>query len=124
MNKKIIILSVLVVLMLVGISFVSSAETNTNSEKKESPLYGIRTRKAIGEKFVNILEDIKTKFLSGKRMFFLPPQPYEKVEVSRIYLTIFQKICNEAPCTQHSNLCTAEPPITCYCSLNFRSYCS
>ena len=71
MKKKLIIGSLLAVFMLVAISFVSSAEVNANIEQRESPLYGIRTRRATTEKISNIIENIKTKFL-GERMFFLP----------------------------------------------------
>ena len=72
MNKKILIISILAVLMLVTISLASATNTNTtNTEKKESPLWTIRTKRAISEKINNIIENIKTKFL-GERIFFLP----------------------------------------------------
>jgi hypothetical protein len=71
MNKKILIISVLAVLMLVSISFVSAAEVNTDAEKKDSPLYGIRTRRAITEKIDDIVDNIRAKFI-GERMFFIP----------------------------------------------------
>jgi len=73
MNKKILMISFLSVFMLVSISFVSSAEANTDVEKKESPLFGIRTRRAITEKIGEIIENIKTNFF-GDRVFFLPFQ--------------------------------------------------
>ena len=73
MNKKILVMGLLAVFMLVSISFVSSAEVNTADEKKESPLFGIRTRRAITEKIGKIVENIKTKFF-GERVFFLPFQ--------------------------------------------------
>jgi len=57
--------------MLVAISYATAVNTATNAERKESPLYGVRTKRAIGEKIGNILENLKTKFL-GNRMFFLP----------------------------------------------------
>ena len=71
MKKKIIIGSILAVFMLMTISFVSTAEVSTNIEQRESPLYSIRTRRAIGEKVSNIIENIKAKFL-GERIFFMP----------------------------------------------------
>ena len=71
--KKILIISISAVLMLVTISFASAIDTNTDVEKKESPLYKIRTRQAIREKIGKIIENIKTKFL-GERIFFLPLQ--------------------------------------------------
>ena len=71
MNKKILTLCILALLMLVSISFVSSAELNTNIEKKESPLFGIRTGRAISKNIKKIADNIITK-LFGERAFFLP----------------------------------------------------
>ena len=90
MNKKILIVSILVVFTLVAISFASAINTTTPVKKKESPLYGIRTRRAIGERLGKIIDYIKTRFL-GDRIFFLPfqwlrdiiddyQQPYTKGE--------------------------------------------
>ena len=59
--------------MLVAISYATAINTTTNNEKKESPLYRIRTRRAITEKIGNIIEKVKTKFL-GDRIFFVPLQ--------------------------------------------------
>ena len=60
--------------MLLTISFASAINTNTTDfEQKESPLYKIRTKRAIGEKITNIVENFRTKFL-GERIYFLPPQ--------------------------------------------------
>jgi hypothetical protein len=73
MNKKMVIMSLLAVFMLVSISFVSSAEVNSGVEKKESPLFKLRTRRVISEKIGNIIENIQTKFLGG-RILFLPFQ--------------------------------------------------
>ena len=72
MNKRILILGILAVLMLVTISFASALNTKTSDvEKKESPLYRIRTRLAVGEKIGQILENIKVKLFGG-RIFFVP----------------------------------------------------
>jgi hypothetical protein len=68
-----VIMGLLAVFMLVSISFVSSAEVNNDAERKESPLYVIRTRRAISENIEKIVENIKTK-LFGERAFFLPFQ--------------------------------------------------
>jgi hypothetical protein len=73
MNKKILFGSILAVLMLVAISYATALGT-TNVEKKESPLYRIRTRQAINEKVSEIIKDIKAKFF-GERIFFLNFQP-------------------------------------------------
>ena len=70
MKKKIVTISALAVLMLVAISFATAINT-TNTENKESPLYGLRTSRATGEKISNLIENIKTKFL-GDRTFFIP----------------------------------------------------
>jgi len=72
MNKKILIISILAVLMLITITFASAINTTTtNTKKRESPLFGIRTRLEIGEKIIQILKNIKTKFID-ERIFFLP----------------------------------------------------
>jgi hypothetical protein len=68
---KITIITIFVVLMLVMISYASAINTKTNIEKKESPLFQVRVRTAIGEKMIDILNDIKTKFL-GERLYFKP----------------------------------------------------
>lgn len=73
MNKKLLILSILAVFMLVAISFVSAVNITTTSEKKESPLFRIRTRRAIGERLSELRENIKSRFI-GERIFSLPPQ--------------------------------------------------
>jgi hypothetical protein len=75
MKKKILFVSVLAVVMLVGISFATAVNpsTTSNNKKKESPLFKIRTRHALGEKLIEMLKNFITKFL-GERRFFLPFQ--------------------------------------------------
>ena len=75
MNKKILVVSILAVFTLVAISFATAVSSNTvkTNDKKESPLYSIRTRRAIGERLGKIIDYIKTRFL-GDRLFFLPFQ--------------------------------------------------
>jgi hypothetical protein len=58
--------------MLVAISYATAVNA-TDVEKKESPLWRIRTRSAISEKISIIKEKIKTNFF-GERAFFLPFQ--------------------------------------------------
>jgi len=65
--------------MLVSVSFVSSAEINTDVEKKDSPLWRIRSKQAITEKISNIVDNIKTK-LFGERAFFLPFKSLLKID--------------------------------------------
>ncbi len=72
MNKKILVVSILTIFMLMAITFATAIQT-TNTQKKESPLYKIRTRLAIGERILTLKETIKAKFL-GERLFFLPFQ--------------------------------------------------
>jgi hypothetical protein len=72
MKKKILIVSIFGIFMLVAISFASAVTTNTiNDNKKDSPLYRIRTKTAIREKINKIIDNIKTRFL-GERVFFVP----------------------------------------------------
>lgn len=75
MNKKLLLVSILAVLTLVAISFatVVSSNTTTTVKKKESPLFGIRTRLAIGERVQDLKDTIKARFIGG-RVFFLPFQ--------------------------------------------------
>jgi len=69
MNKKILFVSVLTVFMLLAIAFTSTVTSDTSkTSKRESPLFGIRTRRAIREKIVDF---IRTRFV-GERVFFLP----------------------------------------------------
>jgi hypothetical protein len=95
MKKKVVVISILAVLMLVAISY-ATAVNSTNVEKKESPLYRLRTRQAIGEKINIIIKIVKTKLLEG-RIFFLPSQK----EDTRIFLT-FNPFCKPMTCgVQH-----------------------
>ena len=50
MKKKILLVSILATFMLVAISFAAAVNTNNSADKKESPLYRLRTRRAIEEK--------------------------------------------------------------------------
>jgi len=74
MNKKILLISILAVFMLLMISYASAVNINANNaENKESPLFGVRTRRAISEKIGSIIKNIKARFL-GERIFHLPFQ--------------------------------------------------
>ena len=81
MNKKLFVISILSVFMLIAISLVTAVSSNTNTtvKKKESPLFGIRTKLAIGDKLKDLREKIKARFI-GERVFFLPLQFLKKVE--------------------------------------------
>jgi len=65
--KKIVILVILIAVMFVTISYATALDTKENDEKKESPLYKIRTNNAIRRS----IQNIKTKFF-GERIFFIP----------------------------------------------------
>jgi hypothetical protein len=70
MKRKITIVSIITILMLVTISYETALNTK-DVEKKESPLYKIRTKNAIKEKIGEIIKNIKTRFLN-RRIFFIP----------------------------------------------------
>lgn len=72
MDRKIFATSILVLFMLIAISVAPAISSNTTeqTDQKESPLFGIRTRRAIREKIVDF---VKARFI-GERMFFLPFQ--------------------------------------------------
>jgi len=68
MNKKILTISILAIFMLVTISFATAINTNTtNTQKRETPLFKIRTKRAIGER----IENIKIWFIRN-RIFRIP----------------------------------------------------
>jgi len=72
MDKKILAIGcICAVVLLVAISFASAISTNTVKpvERKDSPLFRIRVRKAIREKMGNLI----SSFI-GERVFFLPFQ--------------------------------------------------
>jgi len=71
MSKKLLLISLLAVLMLVSLSFISSALVIKDFERKESPLYQIRTKKTISENVEEIVNKLNARFL-GERIFFLP----------------------------------------------------
>jgi len=102
MKKKVVITSILAVFMLVAISYATAVSTKTSeTDAKESPLYGLRTRRAISDKIVNIVENIKARFL-GNRMFFLPfqllnaPRPafIWKIDTNFEECTMYPSMCN------------------------------
>ena len=80
MKWKIWAVSMLAIFMLIAISFSTSVSSNiiNSIEKKESPLYQIRTRQAISDRIVEIVEEIKTRFL-GERIYFLNFRPIRRL---------------------------------------------
>ena len=74
MDKRILKFGIIIaVLLLVTISIASAVNTTISDKKKESPLYGIRTRMVISERLGELLDNIKTKYI-GERVFLLPFQ--------------------------------------------------
>jgi hypothetical protein len=74
MNKKTIVLSILAVLILITISLTTTVSSNTtDTEKKESPLYGIRVKQKITQRIGRIIENIDASFIRESRIFFVLP---------------------------------------------------
>ncbi len=106
MNKKILIFGVLAALMLVTITY-ASAVTQTQTTRKESPLFSIRTKIAIGERLQTIKETIKTKFL-GERIFFIPLS-IKTIINPRPSMTLF-----DTPTDSQMGCCPATTQDTCF----------
>ena len=100
MNKKILFFGIAAVLLLTTISLASALDTSSEQtvEKKESPLFGIRAKKAIGEK----INDLKPEFLSD-RLFFLPFQHMSKLKNSPIP-SMQTPTCLANPCPKPAQL--------------------
>ena len=73
MNKKLTIISILAVLMLISIALSTTVSSNAmGEERKESPLYGIRARRIINEKFETIIDNVRASFIGDDRIYFIP----------------------------------------------------
>ncbi len=102
MNKKIVMFIILAVFVLVSISLTSAVTTNTH--KKESPLYKIRTRLAIGER----IQNIKARFIRD-RIFFLPfSEIKQNIPIREILAMKSLHDCTLSPCTEQD--CTSDWP--------------
>ena len=86
MNKKIIVISFLTVLILVTISYATAVKV-ANTDKKESPLYRLRTSQAISEKINNIVENIKAKFKKGILSITIPKLKTVESKSKKIEIT-------------------------------------
>jgi hypothetical protein len=120
MSKKILIGGLFAVFMLVTISLSSAVSINTNIEKKESPLFGIRTQRAIAEKIDAIVDNVKTRFI-GERIFCVPIILLK----NRLYSGLKYYSCTDcyqATCeATFCKACTANPKTLCTvvtCDLN------
>jgi hypothetical protein len=89
-NKKILFVSILAAFILVTIAFASTVTSNTQKPpKKESPLFGIRTRRVIKDK----IGDMLRRFV-GERVFFLPFQLLRNNDDFFIKETVYwPKVC-------------------------------
>jgi hypothetical protein len=65
------------VLLLITISFTTIVSSNSTTEKKDSPLFEIRTRRAIGKKIGDILDNINFNLLES-RIFFQISSPLQR----------------------------------------------
>ena len=80
MNKKLIIGCVGIIFLFATMSIVSAINTNQVKEKKESPLFGLRTNGAISEKMGEIKEKIKTNYI--ERLFLqIQKTSYDNINV-------------------------------------------
>jgi len=68
MNKKILTISILAIFMLIAISFITTVSSNTTSTKRETPLFKIRTKLAIGER----IKYLVTRFIETRGVSLLP----------------------------------------------------
>ena len=82
--------------MLVTISFSSVICADSEKEAaKESPLYKLRGKQALGERINNILKSIKSEFL-GQRMFVFPL--FRKNLEGSLLTTCFWTDCSTIGC--------------------------
>lgn len=121
MKKKILVVSILGVFILVAISLASGFNTGTATaaERKDSPLFGIRTRRATRDRLQELRESIKTRFI-GERIFFLPFSSFprlQKILNPEMYSKLSNEGCMWTDCVEctydGSKFC--EPPSQ-YCS--------
>ena len=73
MNKKISLIGILAVLMLITIALSATVSSNEAvTERKESPLWRIRTEIKISEKLEDAINNIKSSFFSENRIWSVP----------------------------------------------------
>ena len=103
--EKITIITILVILMLISISYASALNSKTNIEKKESPLFRVRTRIAIDEKITDILNNIKTKFI-GERLFFKPGERLKFQFIGQVEMPV--RYTNKDPYNSCRSYCVCQ----------------
>ena len=111
MNRKLYVMGIAVVFMLIAISFVSvvgSSGVKTVVGKKESPLYGIITEQAIGERLQGLKGNLKAKFV-GERVFFLPFPWHKSKELPSVRGRLQLKTIGFTVCP----FCSINPLATC-----------
>ena len=72
MKKTLFVFGAIALILLVTISFASAVTITNNVKNKDSPLYGVRTGRAIKNKIIKIMNNFKIKFLQERRICFLP----------------------------------------------------
>lgn len=102
--------SILAVLRLVAISFATAVTSNTTTtvKKKESPLFGIRTKLAIGQK----LQDLTTRFIR-QRVFFIPFPQLMKIFSSNRLDTVYSYDCGGCTYASEQGGCWTCPIAQC-----------
>jgi hypothetical protein len=107
MNKKLLTISISVILMLITISFTFGVTSRTtNTEVRESPLYRVRILRSIGEDIGAILKQIKISFIN-ERLIWLPFRTLENNLFGRYYppslkdQTADCPTCNYETCDWH-----------------------
>jgi hypothetical protein len=107
MKRKRIAGCVLAIFLLITISIVSVVGSETkNSETKESPLFRIRTSRAIEEKLGTILGNIKSKFFSEKLIFI----PF----LFKQFVNTDSQESEDFILTKFLTYCTLSKPDTCH----------
>jgi len=129
MNKKIIIFSILTIFMLVTISYATAIGNIEKKEKKISPLFKIRTTKALNEKQDVIKDkiiDIFMNFIKDRKFYI----PFKFIRIRNFDYRYWSLKCStedESTCqcqynqmgrTNYEPLCLLTLGDTCKCRIN------
>jgi len=79
MNKKMVVGSLSIVLLIISLSFISVAISDT-TKQNESPLYKIRTKKAIGDNFRELMENIRSNYLDEKNFLIFSWLKFDEID--------------------------------------------
>ena len=106
MKRKIIVGCILAVFVILAVSTMTVIGSDIKIENKESPLFRIRTSRAIEEKLGIILGNIKSKFFSEK-LIFIPFLFKQRVNMD-------SQESEDFILTKFLTYCTLSKPDTCY----------